>query len=84
VDVMVYTRPGCSTCGQLKDYLRQHGVRFHERDVTTDLSARQQLESMHVHGVPVTVIDGLAVIGFDKDRLDDELKAHGVPIPGAP
>jgi len=64
----------------VEQYLDDHGVSYQKRDVTVDQEAARELERIHAPGVPVTVIDGLAVVGFDKIRLDDELKAHGVEI----
>jgi len=78
--VTVYTKPTCPHCRMVKEYLDQHGVPYRERDVSTDGEARQDLDRINAPGVPVTVINGLAVVGFDKIRLDDELKAHGVAI----
>ena len=38
------------------------------------------LERIHAEGVPLTVIDGEAVVGFDKVRLDGLLRSKGVSI----
>jgi glutaredoxin-like YruB-family protein len=74
--VTVFTKPNCPHCDQVKEYLRQEGVAYRERDVTRDPAARQELEErIRAHGVPVTVIDQEAVLGFDRYRLDDLLKA---------
>jgi len=84
VQVTIYTRPHCFNCQLLKRYLDEKGVRYQERDVSTDEAALRDVERIHAGGVPVTVIDGLAVLGFDKIRLDDELKARGVRIAEGP
>jgi glutaredoxin-like YruB-family protein len=78
--VTVFTRPDCPHCDQVKEYLRQEGVTYQERDVSKDPAARKELEEcIRAHGVPVTVIDREAVLGFDKYRLDDLLKAKRGP-----
>jgi glutaredoxin 3 len=81
--ITVYTRRDCATCRQVKEYLEQFRLPYRERDVASDPAARLELEGMPVTGVPVILIGGEAVLGFDRARLDDLLKARGV-LTGAP
>ncbi len=58
----------------VKEFLSQRGIGFEERDVSRDPSAAQELvRSTGQMGVPVTVIDGQAVVGFDRARLEQLL-----------
>ena len=58
----------------VKEFLSQRGTAFEERDVSRDPSAAQELvRSTGQMGVPVTVIDGQAVVGFDRARLEQLL-----------
>lgn len=69
--VSVYSTPTCGYCTQVKDYLRQRGVRFAEYDVSRD--ERKAGEMMHKSrqaGVPVIDFNGTIIVGFDKKRLD--------------
>jgi glutaredoxin 3 len=55
----------------LKEYLSQHSIKYQERDISLDRSAGAEV--MRLTGqmaVPVTVIDGQTVIGFDRPALD--------------
>jgi glutaredoxin len=79
-DVTVSTRPGCSHCRLVKENLDERQVRFQERDMTQDQAAARELEQLHIPGLPVTVIDREAVLGFDRYRLDDLLKARGIKV----
>ena len=55
----------------VKEFLAQKGIEFEERDVSRDRNAAQELVSKTGQmGVPVTVIDGQTVIGFDRARLE--------------
>ncbi len=66
----------------MKEFLSQKGIRFSERDVSVDPSAGQ--ESYRVSGqggIPVIVVDGEVVVGFDRPRLEELLAA--VPSAGA-
>jgi len=60
----------------LKEYLSQRGIKYQERDISLDRSAGAEV--MRLTGqmaVPVTVIDGQTVIGFDRPALDRLLAA---------
>ena len=57
----------------VKEFLSQKGINFKERDVSRDATAAQELRSSGQTGVPVTVIDGQTVIGFDRARLEQVL-----------
>jgi glutaredoxin len=75
--VALYTRPGCQHCQQVKDYLDRLGVQYQERDISRDTGAAEDLRQINAPGLPVTVIEGEAVLGFDEPRLADLLKANG-------
>ncbi len=58
----------------VKEFLSQRGVAFEERDVSRDPSAAQELvKNTGQMGVPVTVINEQAVVGFDRARLEQLL-----------
>jgi S1-C subfamily serine protease len=58
----------------VKEYLSQKGARFEEQDVSRDPAAAQELISRTGQmGVPVTIIDGEIIIGFDRARLEQVL-----------
>jgi len=60
-------------CGRVKEFLSQKGVPFTERDVSQDVEALAELETLGVLTTPVTVIDGEQVIGFDRAKLEQLL-----------
>ena len=58
----------------VKEFLSQRGIAFEEFDVSRDPSAAQELvRSTGQMGVPVTIINTKAVIGFDRARLEQLL-----------
>ncbi|MFC2045188.1 PDZ domain-containing protein [Chloroflexota bacterium] len=58
----------------VKEYLSQRGIAFEERDVSRNPSAAQELVSKTGQmGVPVTLVDGQAIIGFDRAGLEQIL-----------
>ena len=50
--------------------LSRHGVEFAEKNVRDDLDAIRELVEMEVLSTPATVIDGVLVVGFDRQRLE--------------
>jgi glutaredoxin len=68
--IVVYTQPGCLFCDKVKAFLRQRGVAFTEKDVMGDEQAFSELEAKGFFATPVTVIDGQAVVGFNRARLE--------------
>jgi len=73
-DVTVYTSNTCPYCVAAKDYLQEKGISYKEKNIQTDPSARKELISMGHMGVPVIIIDGEEIVGFDKVRMEQLLK----------
>jgi len=58
----------------VKEFLSQKGLAFKELDVSRDGAAAQQLINRTGQmAVPVIVIDGQTIIGFDRARLEQAL-----------
>lgn len=58
----------------MKEFLSQKGIDFKEHDVSLDPQVAQELVSRTGQmGVPVTVINGQTIIGFDRTRLEQAL-----------
>lgn len=54
----------------MKEFLRQHGIAFTEKDVSRDEQALAELDAKGFFATPVTVIDGQAVVGFNRAKLE--------------
>jgi glutaredoxin 3 len=76
-DVEIYTTPTCGYCRQAKSYLDELGVAFTEHDVSRDRAAAEEMIKLTGQmGVPVIVVGGQVIIGFDRARLQ-QLLADG-------
>jgi glutaredoxin 3 len=74
MSVIVYTTPTCGFCHQVKAYLRQQGVPFAEHDVSQDPQAAAEMVRLSgQRGVPVVLIDGQVVVGFNRPLIDQLL-----------
>ena len=68
--VVVFSTPSCPWCRKAKDFLTKNGVSFVDRDVQNNEGARQEMLGITEQmGVPVIVIDGQIVIGFEEKKL---------------
>lgn len=71
--VVVFTSNTCPYCTMAKDYLKDKNVEFEEKNIQTDKAARDELMKMGHLGVPVIVVDGEEIVGFDQQKLDNLL-----------
>jgi glutaredoxin 3 len=59
----------------VKEFLSQQGVVYTTKNVVTDPDAREEFLRAGYRLPPVTVIDGVAVEGFQPERIEELL--HG-------
>ncbi len=76
--IVMFTQPGCLSCELMRVYFEAHEVEIEERDISVDLSARQEMIDDHGSTETPTVIfvtdDTFeVVVGFDPARLDQLL-----------
>lgn len=57
----------------MKEFLHQKGIAYTEKDVSKDEQALDELMNMGYSATPVTVIDGEAVVGFNRAKLEQLL-----------
>jgi glutaredoxin-like YruB-family protein len=73
-NVIVYSSDSCIYCHEAKNYLRALNVDFVEKNVSKDIAARKELMMRGFMGVPVIMVDGETIQGFDRARLDQLLR----------
>ncbi len=74
MNVVIYTTATCPWCHKAKDYLKQNKISFKEVRVDQDPSGLKELMRLtNQMGVPVIVINGKPIIGFDKQKIDNML-----------
>jgi glutaredoxin-like YruB-family protein len=67
--VTVYTAGWCPWCHKVTDFLKENKIKFEEKDVDKGCNADECMKKSGQGGIPVTIIDGEAVVGFDVERL---------------
>ena len=74
MNVAIFTSPTCGYCHQAKAYLSERGLRFIEYDVSRDNKAAQEMLRISGQmGVPVILVDGEVIVGFNRPRLEQLL-----------
>ena len=82
MSVAVYTTPTCGFCHQVKAYLNQRGVPFTEHDVSRDPQAAAEMVRLSgQRGVPVALIDGQVIVGFNRPLIDQLLAQRATRPP---
>lgn len=71
----MYSTPTCHYCNLAKDFFDENKIKYTVYNVSTDLAKRKEMmEKSGQMGVPVILIDGEVVLGFDEDRLKEKLE----------
>jgi len=73
-NVKVYSTPTCPYCIRAKDYLKEHNIPFENIDVSSDENGLQEMiKTSGQMGVPVILIDGDIIVGFDQGKIAEKL-----------
>lgn len=72
-NIKVYSSSTCTNCVAAKEYLKEKGYEYEEKNISTDPEAKKELISMGYMGVPIIMIDEEVVVGFNKSKLDEIL-----------
>lgn len=68
--VVIYTTSHCPYCIQAKQYFAKKGVAYREVDVETSAIGKQEFRRLGGNGVPLIMVNGTKVDGFDQKELD--------------
>ncbi|MFR3072020.1 MAG: glutaredoxin family protein [Paeniclostridium sp.] len=74
--VEVFSSNTCKNCVDLKNYLKANNIEYIEYNISKDQEARKNLIQLGYMSVPVTLIDGEHVLGFDRIRIDQLLNKN--------
>jgi glutaredoxin len=67
---VVYSKSRCPWCVKLKDFLRQNGVPFEERDAGENPAYAMEVQQKSGGvALPVTDVEGMIIIGFNPAKL---------------
>ena len=73
--VEIYTSNSCGYCSMAKDYFKESNIEYIEYNVSDNPQYRKDLMKKGYMSVPVIIIEGEEVIGFDKNRIEKLLES---------
>ncbi len=80
--ITLYSTPSCPYCKLVKDYLKEQNIAFTELDVSLDNDAIQKMVKLSGQmGVPVIDINGQIIVGWNKNALEEVIKAQQAAAP---
>ena len=69
-DITIYSTPTCVYCNAAKTFFKQNNVAYTEHNVATDAAQRKDMiDKSGQMGVPVIIIDGTMIIGFNQPKI---------------
>lgn len=69
-NVVMYSTQSCGYCKKAKAYFSSKGIKFTERDINNDPSARKQWEKLNGTGVPLILVGKSKMSGFSQSRFE--------------
>lgn len=72
-NVIVYSKNNCPYCVQLKKYLNEQNVAFEERNIEENDAFGEELQSLGIMSLPLTVIGEHKILGMNVTRLKKAL-----------
>lgn len=79
--VTIYSTTWCAFCKTEQQYLEKLGVKYVKKDIEEDKAAYDELMAKidgNFQGVPVTDIAGDVILGFNRPKIDEALKAKNL------
>jgi glutaredoxin len=79
--IIVYSTSWCAFCHTEKQWLDKLGIPYIAKDIEADPAANEELLKKlngEFRGVPVTDVGGDMILGFDRPKIQEAIKAHGI------
>ncbi len=80
--VTLFTAAWCGYCDKLKERLSASAVPFTEYDVETSPQGKLYGEKSDFNGVPIIVVDGNTIKGYDLNAMPPAFKRAGYHVTG--
>ncbi|MBI2003369.1 MAG: glutaredoxin family protein [Parcubacteria group bacterium] len=72
--VKIYTTSTCVYCKGAKEYFKEKGIQYEEVNLSEEPDKVQEMVQLTGQmGVPVILIDGKVIVGFNRGAIDEAL-----------
>jgi len=73
-EVKIYGTPACPYCNIAKEFFKEKNIEYEYYDVSEDEQAKNEMiEKSGQMGVPVIIIDGETIVGFNQEAIKKAL-----------
>ena len=72
--VTIYTTSQCPYCQLAKNYLKEHGIAYSEKNVEDETVLQEMMTKTDSLTLPVIDIDGTIISGFDEEAIKKALE----------
>jgi len=70
-DIKVYSTMTCPWCRKAKDYFKENNIQYQDINVSDNKDKLQEMITLSgQRGVPVIVVDGSVIIGFNQSKIE--------------
>jgi len=68
-EVVLYATAWCGYCKKTRDLLEKNGIAYTEYDIEKSAKGKEEYNQLNGNGVPLLVINGTAVRGYDPKTI---------------
>ena len=72
--IILYSTAWCGYCKRMRNFLEQSNLTVIELDIETSLAARQAYNALNGQGIPITVVNGVTIRGYNTSAVIKALK----------
>lgn len=79
--IIIYSTTWCAFCHTEAQWLDHLGIPYVKKDIEVDKEAYEELMGKvggDFRGVPVTDVAGDIILGFDRPKIQNSIKAHNI------
>ena len=71
--VVLYATSWCGYCKKTREFFKQHNIAYVEYDIETSSEGKEQYDRLHGSGIPLIIIRGDVMRGYDPNALKEAL-----------
>lgn len=76
-NIVIFGTPTCGWCKKTRDYIKNKGFSYRYVDVSKDDTAlKDMIRKTGQQGVPQLWINNVAIVGFDRAKIDSLLNQN--------
>lgn len=72
--VVLYATDWCGYCKKTREFFKQNNIAYVEYDIEKSAEGRAQYDQLHGSGIPLVMIRGQVLRGYDPDALKEALR----------